>query len=1537
MANKGVKQSTRGNLNKDVDPKAMRNGDYEDALDVLHINKGSNKSLNAEPTLGNKYAFTIEPRVAQNKRIRFNIPTQANYEATVFKTDGVTPLFSFFFSNPTDFTVNFAVGAGAAGLQINFVETTSTFVTVEILTPAYYDWFVSSVGSVEFTFDVLQEALSPNYIGIPKIIGSVDLLGNLFVFSTTKTQEQRGFTITDIYNSGGRIGISTAEPHGLQNGFEVSISGTQIDRYADGLWIVQVINASSFILQLSDASTLNLSAPATGTVSVYVRGYGEIGVAVKDLNTDSWQYTRLLGSKEFNFDTFHLIECRAEANNLGKSLYFISIKKNEPNVFYYNKDNFTQDGALQINGGQYQYDSIEKEINLIFSPKYPIIDLNSIGNTGGKLKIGYKRYSIRYLDIFNTHTAWSELSPPVCIFEENTDADAYKIMGSADDTSTTKTVTLRISNIPNIGLYRFIELAVVEFFGGSVTATNIKREEIVVFQNSIYITHDGNEPNQTSIDVGDLTSAAESTFINTPGSITIIDNRLVLANYEPKYNQDFSAVFSNVKHSIKRKKLETVGFFNDVKYGEYMKPENIYYNRGYMLNETYRFAGRLVFHNGTKSDYYFIDDIIFDTNPTNSVSKKPNNRISTIPDYSLTEFISGNPVSLRFQENKPFLPQVPNQVVSQDDANLVDIAFSGSSPNPNSQGIYYDAAFDRYQKTWTEINAYCFFVEFENFNLDIKTKDGKNLRSVVDYIEIGVCPCVPEVLGSGVFFPADVFQNQKQYANTPSNFSSRDYTRDYGALIGLTGQQQPKIGSFMFPDYQLGLTEISRVENDVIINYGRPCLQYSNYWNASNRVIDEFTGITESAIPLITFPNNRVTPPTQIKTTHSVEEIKTVPYDSSILLTSIFPSVTYISNPILGIFYSGQPNPPYLFNRTYALVLDTEVDFLGYKANVTQNTTTSFFYPRRRDTIRQIQYFRKINNKYGDISLSKAISTYSFLKVDVNFSNQSKVEVFGGDTYTQKSYLKYYNGYDGNPIYGTIDIGNPKGGILGFFSQNRNNIQMRFRATDQAVYPNGSGATSNDRLQDCLDKEETRQIAQAYLGSNPFLVRLFDPLSFVIKSFKARIAYSALKPQNSIMDYYRSFPPLQYYDLDPQYGEITHIEVLNNELYAWQERKVNRMFFNTTGVLTTVEGDISVLGNQGVLSRKPIALSAFGTKHKFSVVKGTSAGGQDVAYWINSESNMLMRFGADGSVAISILWGLMGFLNDNLKWAQQNLKYTGNRYGYGIYGVWDERFKEAIFTVRAAKDVDDWQIRQSYTANRSNFSVVRNYNQVQFSTFEESPDIFICTQDHTATADTEPGVGVNWQSYWVVAPHTDNNYYNEYTIALNEIKNGFSTFYTHKPAIYMRYRNKFLTAHPKMKYSNVSFEHREGDYLTWYNYEGEEQTSTGYIMPIINIDPEAIKWYLAVWMVTKFAPFRMEFYTDKHESYLDAEDFEEREGVWISNIKNDLDNITQRNDLDTSQLYGSYLKVKIFFEPKKFQQFFDFVTLLRLSQRSYMK
>jgi hypothetical protein len=59
----------------------------------------------------------------------------------------------------------------------------------ELVAYNYYQWYLESVGEDDVSVVCIQEAIPTDLAGPLKDIGSYDLLGDLFVFSTTQDNE----------------------------------------------------------------------------------------------------------------------------------------------------------------------------------------------------------------------------------------------------------------------------------------------------------------------------------------------------------------------------------------------------------------------------------------------------------------------------------------------------------------------------------------------------------------------------------------------------------------------------------------------------------------------------------------------------------------------------------------------------------------------------------------------------------------------------------------------------------------------------------------------------------------------------------------------------------------------------------------------------------------------------------------------------------------------------------------------------------------------------------------------------------------------------------------------------------------------------------------------------------------------------------------------------------------------------------------------------------------------------------------------------
>jgi hypothetical protein len=103
----------------------------------------------------------------------------------------------------------------------------------------------------------------------------------------------------------------------------------------------------------------------------------------------------------------------------------------------------------------------------------------------------------------------------------------------------------------------------------------------------------------------------------------------------------------------------------------------------------------------------------------------------------------------------------------------------------------------------------------------------------------------------------------------------------------------------------------------------------------------------------------------------------------------------------------------------------------------------------------------------------------------------------------------------------------------------------------------------------------------------------------------------------------------------------------------------------------------------------------------------------------------------------------------------------------------------------------------------------------------------------------------------------------------------------------------------------------------------------------MNYEPNISKNFEALQFVTDTVPFDVYLNTTNHTSYLEDSDFEKREDLFYSHIKNDSTG-TGFNNGNTSRLWGKWLKVKMTFEASiGKQKLINFIVKFRTMARLY--
>jgi hypothetical protein len=118
------------------------------------------------------------------------------------------------------------------------------------------------------------------------------------------------------------------------------------------------------------------------------------------------------------------------------------------------------------------------------------------------------------------------------------------------------------------------------------------------------------------------------------------------------------------------------------------------------------------------------------------------------------------------------------------------------------------------------------------------------------------------------------------------------------------------------------------------------------------------------------------------------------------------------------------------------------------------------------------------------------------------------------------------------------------------------------------------------------------------------------------------------------------------------------------------------------------------------------------------------------------------------------------------------------------------------------------------------------------------------------------------------------------------------------------------------------------------NYYGT--ANNGSITSVVNYDLNLSKNFEAIQVVSGTTPYRLDFTTRDHVSFLTQGEFEELEDYFYAPVKNDSTG-TGVNSNDTTRLWGRFLKIKFTFLGGAAQKLLNYVVKYRPNHRLYRK
>jgi hypothetical protein len=1519
-----VRVTPSGIMDKDTDMAYVSQGNYVDANDIRHRQTDGSTFGGVMSVAGNKHMLTIPSYGSSSKTFRIYVDLSKIADGSVSSNDG-------------DLYLEDTFGIVYSNLSLNITGTSI---------PAY-------IATLKGFFNTLSNAA----------------YGGLFTYSAT--------TITGTYTAYFDISTALDTDYVLRVNnitYELCTIKLKNEYYGTG-GDFKVIGSQ----QLQDYLFVWLAGDVVS--SGITSEVSEIGVIYTVDGGSTYNYQRLLRSKKMGFSTQRRVEAEIERNGDEVNLYWTD-GYGKPRAMYLKYSLITtQDAFLFTSGGRYELETIDDESSLFYKVSNAYFDNIQVQETGGFLTSGNKRYTGRFLTEDFVPTDFLYPTNPINIYSSKLSV-ASEIRGDADNTSTNKSVSLTVKNFQP-GIYKYFELIALEYTDATFTSKIVQRFSLSEDDVELNVQH--TNLGQENIILSNNELLAITSKYLTVENIKVFDNRMTLSNLVEQVDLDLNSWAQNIEHSIEQGYIEGIGksfelttnltkSYTDHKLGEYLDPLNTYDFTSYVYNDTYRFGIQVQWKNtGKWSAPYWVDDIRVDRAAANVIGTR---RIASTSGVDINlQDTSNNRVKYYYVKfhNVDLDAVVGGQYV-RDLISGFRFVRSKRIPEVLATGIFY-AASRSYERGpnllypflgirninqnkggyFSTINTTTNRIQILASNLAIG--DEIRLVSTASYVPTGGTP--------GVFFvifvssteiavssfsggpivdwltsaegfislptstPEPLYRNTSVYnlAGEPQ-ILSLGYTSSSGVQIRCGGTQHTTDESnhlyFYSPDLYFNNASYTYNAADKIKLAAKPFEHeiYSGYSKAGQRFFD---GSNNSAYQDY---GGYFGATTQNYTEFSITDHVHLEVGAS----ETIGSATINNN-------FGYVNADFTTQNSQCEV---------FKLTTTAHNNTAL----ADNGMWYGQLFRDLgaNKKYP---VNKELSSYESIGHFYILSNGQNgvidsISVYGGDSFIQKSHMSIIKNPHDNSLWGG-------GYAISFYSQNSGNLQM-FNILDHDDTFAGPGYV----FPQYLDKSNAGRYWVDYLGSPSTLAlpsgSIGNGLFYWIEqwpevsnqnnysrsynyrddsivesgynsenvydgSLPSRITWSAKKVIGSQKDNYRIFKPIDFADLDLTLGPIVHHDIINAALYTWQPYSVQRQYFREASLIGAQEGTDIVVGSGSILGSPGQELTAIGADYKWSVVKGNTPNGKESAYWFNARLKKFVRFGQDGNRVISDK-GLISYLQNNTRFLEY---YPYPLTGQGIHGIWNDKYAEAIFSFKAKNpSIPTWEVATYVVGDYVFISPLTTYIHPS-----GLPYAYKCKLGHTASALTKPETGANWQTYWTkITPGTDSYAHTLFTIVYDEIKNGFITFHSYWPDIYLKYRNSFWSPNPlipeRMHLHDIG---NESEY--YENYYPPTITA------VMNYDPNISKNFEALQMVTDQQPFFVDLTTPNHISYLDETEFEEREDLWYSPIKNDSTS-TGLNNGNTSRLWGKWLKVKLSLEASGGKQkLINFIVKFRTMARLF--
>jgi len=291
----------------------------------------------------------------------------------------------------------------------------------------------------------------------------------------------------------------------------------------------------------------------------------------------------------------------------------------------------------------------------------------------------------------------------------------------------------------------------------------------------------------------------------------------------------------------------------------------------------------------------------------------------------------------------------------------------------------------------------------------------------------------------------------------------------------------------------------------------------------------------------------------------------------------------------------------------------------------------------------------------------------------------TSLATFGGDTYIETfdcMYSSHLNGYG-------VHAGGLRNDWLGFAVETTIVQSLRYESAWSKVYEEIDACFIQDEA-GVYDDGGTRLYAQlrdqyiynpVYSKQNTTKIFIDAPFDWsALTTFDTRILASLTKVNGEAADSWLLYPANQVIDVDPQYGPVTAVKLVNNRLLYFQDSAFGVVSVNDRALIETGNVSQLSLGVAGLLDRYDYAKTDIGCYHWRHLALTSNA-----LYWVDLKGKAMYRYGK-GPEELSLMKGMDSWFRDNIPDEQIDNKFIHYQIGAGMSMWQDPEFKEIYLT-----------------------------------------------------------------------------------------------------------------------------------------------------------------------------------------------------------------------------------------------------------------